>query len=77
MLDLKVNSRGATTSASMPAISSILRRHAEKRRSGEDDSLSNSVSKFISYYRAFKAGADDLLDSQRPLRSIEGAPQTA
>jgi hypothetical protein len=49
-LDRKLDSRGATTSASMPAISSILRRHSVKRRPGENDSLLSCMTTLPSYY---------------------------
>jgi hypothetical protein len=50
MLDLKLGSRGATTSASMPAISSILRRHSVMRSPGENDSLLSCMPTLPSYY---------------------------
>jgi len=50
MLDLKLDSPGATTSASMPAISSSLRRHSVERSPGENDSLLSCVATLPSYY---------------------------
>jgi hypothetical protein len=49
MLDLKLDSPGATTSASMPAISSILRRHSVERSPGENDSLLSCMAVLLSH----------------------------
>jgi hypothetical protein len=52
-LDLKLDSPGATTSASMPAISPILRCHSVKRSPVENDSLLSCMATLLSYYHTW------------------------